>query len=398
METSRIPLRIAMLTHSVNPRGGVVHALQLAEGLQALGHEVCLFAPDARGKGLFRPAACTFHPVPGPVQCEGVVGMVRQRIEDYLRCFEQTDMHAFDLCHAQDSISANALATLVERGVIRGYVRTVHHLDQFDDPQLHAWQERGYRMADRLLCVSRTWQDILQHEHGVRAELVSNGVDMLRHSPRPDPRDQAVRRAQSLTGKPLLLAVGGVEPRKNTLGILQAFVRLRRVYPQVQLVIAGGASVLDHAGYQRAFQAELAAAALPADAVRILGQVDDADMPSLFRCADVLVFPSLKEGFGLVVLEAMASGVPVVVSRIAPFTEYLDGDCCAWVDPHDPASMAAGIAHALAPAARPGLIAAGLEVCARFSWQRSARRHVELYADFIRCQPVAASFQEEHHA
>ncbi|MFX6006808.1 hypothetical protein ABTF07_19745, partial [Acinetobacter baumannii] len=87
-------------------------------------HEVSLFAPDARGKGLFRPAACTFHPVPGPVQCEGVVGMVRQRIEDYLRCFEQTDMHAFDLCHAQDSISANALATLVERGVIPGYVRT----------------------------------------------------------------------------------------------------------------------------------------------------------------------------------------------------------------------------------------------------------------------------------
>ncbi|MFX6201787.1 hypothetical protein ABTF50_20520, partial [Acinetobacter baumannii] len=77
---------------------------------------------------------------------------------------------------------------------------------------------------------------------------------MLRHSPRSDPRDQAVRRSQGLTGKPLLLAVGGVEPRKNTLGILQAFVRLRRVYPQAQLVIAGGASVLDHAGYQRAFQ------------------------------------------------------------------------------------------------------------------------------------------------
>lgn len=398
MDVLPTPLRIAMLTHSVNPRGGVVHALQLAESLQALGHDVTLFAPDARGKGLFRPAACHFQPVPGPVQCGDVAGMVRQRIDDYLRCFEQRDMGRFDICHAQDSISANALATLAERGVIGGYVRTVHHLDQFDDARLHAWQERGYREADLVLCVSRTWQDILLREHGVRATLVSNGVDMQRYTPEPAPRDQALRHALGLTGAPLLLAVGGVEPRKNTLGILQAFVRLRRVYPQAQLVIAGGASVLDHAHYQQAFRGELEGAGLPADAVRILGQVEDADMPSLFRCADALVFPSLKEGFGLVVLEAMASGVPVVVSRIAPFTEYLDGDCCAWVDPCDPASMAAGIAHALDPSARPGLMAAGREVCARFAWQRSAQRHAGLYADFIGCPPWAASLQEEHHA
>jgi glycosyltransferase involved in cell wall biosynthesis len=53
----------------------------------------------------------------------------------------------------------------------------------------------------------------------------------------------------------------------------------------------------------------------------LLGKVDDADVPALFRCASVLVFPSLREGFGLVVLEAMACGTPVVVSKIAPFTE-----------------------------------------------------------------------------
>lgn len=391
-------LRIAMLTHSVNPRGGVVHALQLAESLQALGHETTLFAPDARGRGLFRRAACTFHAVPGPVQCADVADMVRQRIDDYLHCFEQIDMARFDICHAQDSISANALATLTERGVIDGYVRTVHHLDQFDDVRLHDWQARGYRAADLVLCVSRTWQDILQREHGIRAELVANGVDMARYAPRPGQHEQALRQSLGLTGSPLLLAVGGVEPRKNTLGILQAFIRLRRVYPQAQLVIAGGASVLDHAGYQRAFQAELEAASLPAGVVRILGQVDDADMPALFRCADALVFPSLKEGFGLVVLEAMASGVPVVVSRIAPFTEYLDGDCCAWVDPNDPAAIAAGIAHALDPAARMAMVEAGADVCGRFSWARSASRHVALYENFISRCPVAASFQEEHHA
>ncbi|MBV8622069.1 MAG: MSMEG_0565 family glycosyltransferase, partial [Herbaspirillum sp.] len=252
-------MKIAILTHSVNPRGGVVHALQLAESLQALGHATTLFAPDARGKGLFRRAGCDFRPVPGPLHATDaadVAGMVRQRIEDYLRCFEDPGMARFDIYHAQDSISANALATLTERGVIAGYVRTVHHLDQFDDLRLHAWQERGYRAADRVLCVSRTWQDILWHQHGIRTDLVSNGVDIQRYTPQPGARDSALRAALGLGGTPLLLAVGGVEPRKNTLGILRAFLRLRRVYPQAQLLIAGGASVLDHAGYQQQFRAE----------------------------------------------------------------------------------------------------------------------------------------------
>ncbi|WP_237772484.1 MSMEG_0565 family glycosyltransferase [Herbaspirillum robiniae] len=384
------PLKIAMLTHSVNPRGGVVHALQLSESLQALGHEVTLFAPDPRGRGLFRTPACGFHPVPGQAHSTDVADMVRLRIDDYLRCFAAPGMGDVDIWHAQDSISANAMATLVERGVIGGYVRTVHHLDQFDDARLHDWQERGYRRAARLLCVSRLWQDILLREHGLHAELVSNGVDTRRYTPVPSPRDATLRSELGLDGGPLLLAVGGIEPRKNTLGILRAFLRVHRVFPQARLVIAGGASVLDHGDYRQRFHAELAAAALSQGTVRILGQVPDADMPSLFRCADALVFPSLKEGFGLVVLEAMASGVPAVVSRIAPFTEYLDGSACAWVDPKDPASIAAGMAHACDPAVRPALVAAGAAICERFAWSRSAARHVGIYHAFRRSD---AAFQ-----
>jgi hypothetical protein len=135
-----------MLTHSVNPRGGVVHALQLAESLQAMGQESRCLRPMPVTRSV-PPAACGFHPVPGPVHCADVVDMVRQRIDDYLRCFEQPGMERFDLYHAQDSISANALATLVARGVIPGYVRTVHHLDQFDD--LRAARLAGTRLSRR---------------------------------------------------------------------------------------------------------------------------------------------------------------------------------------------------------------------------------------------------------
>ncbi|MGL1213324.1 glycosyltransferase, partial [Vibrio parahaemolyticus] len=88
-----------------------------------------------------------------------------------------------------------------------------------------------------------------------------------------------------------------------------------------QLVIAGGASLLDHSDYQQRFDAALAALAVPADGpapVIRTGPLAQPDMPALYRLADALAFWSLREGFGLAVLEAMASGVPAVVSRIAP--------------------------------------------------------------------------------
>jgi glycosyltransferase involved in cell wall biosynthesis len=161
-------------------------------------------------------------------------------------------------------------------------------------------------------------------------------------------------------------------------------------------VIAGGASVLDHADYQRSFQDELQAAALPPGALRILGQVPDADMPALFRCADVLVFPSLKEGFGLVVLEAMASGVPVVVSRIAPLPNI-------WTAAAAPGSIRPTRPR-LPPALRMRSTAVravgrrGPAICARFAWSRSARRHLELYHDYLGQRAPSATRQEEHHA
>ena len=82
-------------------------------------------------------------------------------------------------------------------------------------------------------------------------------------------------------------------------------------------------------------------------------------MPALYRAASALVFPSIKEGFGLVVLEAMASGVPGRDSRIAPFTEYLGDDDALWCDPFDVASIAAAMALSLDEARRAPLIARG---------------------------------------
>lgn len=378
-------LRIALLTHSTNPRGGVVHAIELGDALQAMGQHVSVVAPDPGARGLFRATRCRYEPMQAALCDGGLAALVRQRIGEYVSWFERPGAPRYDIYHAQDSISANALAVLAQRGLIPGFVRTVHHLDHFDDPELDAWQRRGYQDATTVLCVSRLWQRTLAQQHGVTASLVDNGVDIARFAPPSAATvegDMALRRRLMLGDGPVFLAVGGVEARKNTVAILQAFLRVRRVSPSARLVVAGGASLLDHSAYASRFLrlAEEAGIAPGLESpVTVLGRVADEDMPRLYRCADALVFPSLREGFGLAVLEAMACGTPVVVSRIPPFAEYLPHHACAWADPEYPASIAAAMTYACEPQAASKLRAAGHALAADYSWSRTARQHLDIY-------------------
>jgi glycosyltransferase-like protein len=373
-------LRIAILAHSTNPRGGVVHALELGDALGRLGHTVTVHAPDASGAGFFRDTICRTSCVAASPVGRDVTAMVETRIADYLCHFEQPQNRCFDVWHAQDGISGNALATLKERGLIRSFARTVHHVDTFEDERLSALQLRAMISADCLFTVSGMWRQWLARELGRNACQVGNGVDIGRFSPTPDATDAALRARLGLAANtPMFLAVGGVEERKNTIRLLQAFSALRSQHPSCRLVIVGGASLLDHDAYQAQFADALAQNGLPEDAVVRTGPWPQELMPALYRAATSLVFPSTKEGFGLVVLEAMASGVPVVTSRIPPFIEYLDGDDVSWCDPFDTSSIAAAMAASLDPSRRGHCIARGFEIAAEHDWARTAQAHLASY-------------------
>lgn len=380
MSHPRRTLCIAMLTHSTNPRGGVVHAMQLSEALTSLGHHVVLHAPDAKGTGFFRQPSCDTACIAVPPAPVDMMQMVEQRIAGYVGYFRKTGTAGFDLFHAHDGISGNALATLKAEGLIPRFARTVHHIDQFADPRLMALQDRSIDRADMFFTVSAHWQKTLQDKRGLPSTVVGNGVDMERYAPTWNGEQTALRDRLKLHAGPVFLSIGGIEARKNTLGILEAFRQLRAVRPDAQLIVSGGASLLDHRDYHAEFRSALAALHDHAQAIHIIGPVLDADMPNLYRLADALVFPSLKEGFGLVVLEAMASGIPVIVSSIAPFTEYLGTDEAIWCDPHHPASIAEAMALSLIPELRDRLIPRGVEVAARFSWRQTAAQHLSAYA------------------
>jgi len=167
-----------------------------------------------------------------------------------------------------------------------------------------------------------------------------------------------------------VLSVGTLQPRKNYVRLIRAFANLEpeTVEPKTQLVIGGGRGWL----YQDIF----AEAERHGDRVRILGFVDEADLPALYRNAALFAFPSLYEGFGLPVLEAMACGVPVVCSNASSLPEVA-GDAALLVDPLDVDGLAEAMARALEDAdLRRGMVARGVAQAARFTWEQAARQLV----------------------
>ncbi len=396
------PLRIALFTYSTRPRGGVIHALELAEALGSRGQGVRLFALEKPGRaGFFRPTnvAASFIPVDDRPD-EAIDERVARYIDAYVAFLDGALSRAggradYDIYHAEDCISANALVALRRAGRIPFVVRTVHHVDDFTSPALVRCQRDSIVEPDVVLAVSRSWRARLARDFGVRARVVHNGVNRTHFTPPSSAAEREVERARlGLSGTVAILAVGGVEPRKNTLVLLDAFVAARRQLAQETdrrplLLIVGGASLFDYREYRDAFEARLerfvAHGLLEPDSVRRLGTVEDATMTSLYRAADVVALPSLREGWGLAVLEAQASGTPVVASDIDVLREYLvDGRNALLAAPDDPDGLARALVRVVSD---PGLAAtlrkAGLATARRFDWGASADRHIDLYRELV---------------
>ncbi len=375
-------MQVALFAHSTNPRGGVVHALELAEALTELGHDATILAPDSEGRGFFRRTTTRQQTIPA-ARCSDLIDLVATRIIEIADHVLDHPEHTFDVWHAHCSITGNALARLKRLGRIRGFTRTVHHLDHFTDPRLAAWQRIGIEEADQVLTVSQRSQASLRQTFGIEAACIGNGVGS-RFAPNGDD-DGALRMRLNLSEHdareppfPIYLAVGGIEARKNTTAILRAFLRIHADLPAGRLIVAGGASLLDHSAARGEFD-DVLARSDAADAVTLAGVIEDDAMPALYRIADAFVFPSLVEGFGLCPLEAMACGTPTIVSDTAPFNEHFEQHETIWANPHDVSSIEAAMRMALDPSTRARLSLSGPGTASRFAWSDVACRHLDLY-------------------
>jgi len=377
--------RVALLTYSTRPRGGVVHSLNLAEALRALGEPVHLFALGDPEAGFFRPTSVPHTIVRAPPPADTLEERVADSMSALFEHLRRALPGSFDVVHAQDCIAARAATDLRDAGSGIPVIRTVHHVDDFTTRVLVDCQRRSIVTPDRVLVVSEHWRGLLQAEYSVEATVVTNGVDAERFR-RPVGFDGSTLRERiGADGRFLFLSVGGIEPRKGSLELVEAMAKVRAaVDPPPVLAVVGGHSFQDYAEYRERFFER--AAALGVDVGRdvvLLGTVPDDELPGWYHAADAFVFPSVKEGWGLVALEALAAGLPVITSDLPVFHEYLtDGEGVLMV----PAGDASALAEAMRRVASDGdlrsrLAAAGPAVAGRYTWEACARRHAEIYRE-----------------
>lgn len=384
------PLDVALLTYSTKPRGGVVHTLSLAESLARLGHGVHVYSLTT-GEKFFRNAGVPHTLIPCPKK---EYRSMDEKIKDYIDIYtEYLSSHSgtHDIFHAEDCISANALLNLRETGLITGFARTVHHIDDFTSASLIECQLKSILEPDHVITVSRAWERRLSSEYSVGSTVINNGVDTRKFHPLPDGvSKETLKEKFSLGGRHVMLSIGGIEPRKNTMTSLRAFDRARRHFKNkgenLVWVIGGGETLFDYRAYRDEFFEEAGRLGLVAgNDIFIPGSVSDGSLADLYHAADVFVFPSVREGWGLVVLEALASGVPVIASGIEPMTEYLrDGGNALLVKPMDHEAIASRIIELSDnEELRRNLMLSGRETAEEYSWENAAIGHVRFYTGIL---------------
>ena len=244
---------------------------------------------------------------------------------------------------------------------------------------------RFLRTADAIVADSACTQRDAARLYRVdiaRVNVIYPGVSV--HFRPADPQVvQAIRKKYGLPER-FILYVGTIEPRKNLTALLEAFRHLLATCSplpatcSLRLVIVGKKGWLYEGVFRRLRELGLE------DRVHFTGYVPDGDLPALYSAASVFVFPSLYEGFGLPVLEAMACGTPVIASNTSSLPEVV-GEAGLLVNPHDIHTLVAALKRVLADEhLRAEMKAQGLERAQAFTWERTARETLRVYEEVLR--------------
>lgn len=270
------------------------------------------------------------------------------------------------------------------------YVVTIHDIGPLTNPKFFTKKDRWFMKgslrqavmnASAIICVSQTTADevenysVLNFGKSVedRLHVIHEGVDdiFFKYPELTEIRDLSI--AASIMEKPFVLTVGKISPRKNLKIVLEAFHKLKDSHPHLNLIAVGG----NGWEYDK-IKDQLSSLGIESK-VHFLGYVSDNLLRLLYRKAKVFVYPSLFEGFGLTILEAMASQCPVITSDISCLPE-IAGDSAILIDPYDSYELASKITLVINDEEiRSHLVRKGLERAEHFTWNKTAEQTKKVY-------------------
>jgi len=271
--------------------------------------------------------------------------------------------------------------TIFTVGLGRRVVVTFHDVAEFTFPEkfdtfrarvrrVAAWA--AARTAGRIVAVSDFTKGEMVRFLGLRPERITVVLEGATATPRTGLNAEAIRGKYSLRGD-YLLYVGQIEKTKNVEGMVRAFARIRAALGPCDLILVGKTGNAYETVMSTIRDLDLGSV------VRHLGYVPEDDLPGLFTSAKALVFPSLVEGFGLVMLEAMAYGVPVIASNAGSLPEVA-GDAAVLVPPGDERALSDAMARVVRDdGLRESLSRKGQARASQFSWSRAARQMLGVY-------------------
>jgi glycosyltransferase involved in cell wall biosynthesis len=265
-------------------------------------------------------------------------------------------------------------------------VVTVHDLSWRLFPHFFTAKDRAWHQAVRpsktlsqakavIVPSESSKQDLIRvlkiDQHKIH--VIPHGIDHNIWQPKPVPQDHGLRSHYKLP-KRYLLYLGTIEPRKNIQALLDAFEQVRATNPELQLVLAGGPGWKSTDILERIKNTK---------GVQYLGYVPAEHRPVLYRGAQAFIFPSIYEGFGLPVLEAMACGTPVITSHTSSLPE-ITADAAMLINPHNANDLSAAINELLASTElSTRLSEAGLTQAANFDWTKAAQTTLKVFQSTI---------------
>lgn len=365
-------LKVAMLTYSTRPRGGVVHALSLAEALQRKGINVRLFSLIRRDQqdktqGFFRPTT-----VPFEIYEFDWSDDIKERLRSMTEAFMERLPKDFEIYHAQDCVCDTALQLLIsERRIKLPTVRTVHHVEDFPDQHLAKCEMMALRGDTVKITVSSFWQQELHKRYNINSTVIHNGIDLGKFT------------ESGKTREPFILFIGGMEARKGLEYAIETIEMLTRRGRNIRLIAVA------RPGFRgiesRAWFDHLIERCGLQEKVELKELISEFELHDLYSRASVFLLPSRMEGWGLSIMEAMASGCPVVSTPVGGVTELISiGENGLLVEVGDISGFADAIGRLLDDKnIREMIVANARHTVRKYTWDSAADKTIQLYHNVI---------------